>query len=313
MSNARDHGGGLDAAVATFGGTRDSWLDLSTGINPVAYPVKDIAAGSWTALPDQAALDALINAARDFWNVPDNAAIIPAGGASAIIAQMPMLPALKGLSGAQIQNRTYNEHAAAFRHHGWDVRADAGDVHVLVRPNNPDGDMGLPNAAARLTIIDESFGDVCPSDSMVHRTADENTIVLKSFGKFWGLAGARLGFAIGHPETLAGLSEQLGPWAIAGPTLTLGARALSDHDWATATRQRLAADARRLDDLMTQHNAKVVGGTDLFRLYQVDDAQSWQTRLAKGHVWSRVFPYADDWLRLGLPAPDQWQQLEAAL
>jgi cobalamin biosynthetic protein CobC len=139
-------------------------------------------------------------------------------------------------------------------------------------------------------------------------------IVLKSFGKFWGLAGLRLGFAIARPETIDRLAEMIGPWAVSGPGLVTGAAALRDRDWAETTRARLARDADRLDSLMTRAGARVAGGTTLFRLYDVDEAAAWQDRLAQHHIWSRIFPYSDRWLRLGLPGPDaHWAQLEEAL
>ena len=138
-------------------------------------------------------------------------------------------------------------------------------------------------------------------------------LVLKSFGKFWGLAGLRLGFAIGDPALIAQLREAVGPWQVSGPALEIGARALTDHDWAMQTRTALAQDASRLDELLIRHGAKLVGGTTLFRLYDVENAAKWQERLAHGRVWSRIFPYSDRWLRLGLPPQRGWGQLEAAL
>ena len=306
MTETRDHGGGLDAAVARYGGTRDGWLDLSTGINPVPYPVGHISGAAWTALPDTGAYTRLIAAARAFWNVPDGAMILPAPGASALIARMPQVANVRSVS---IPGPTYNEHAAAFRAQGVTVEG-AGDAQVVVHPNNPDGKLWTGDVHERFTVVDESFCDVCPEASHIALSADERVVILKSFGKFWGLAGLRLGFAIGHPDTLAPMADLLGPWAVSGPALEIGARALEDYGWAAQTRARLAQDAARLDHLI---GAEVVGGTDLFRLYEVDDAAAWQDRLARGHVWSRVFPYSDRWLRLGLPAPDQWDQLEAAL
>jgi cobalamin biosynthetic protein CobC len=309
----RDHGGGLDAAVLRFGGQRDGWLDLSTGINPVAYPVGGLEAGDWTALPDSGAQEALEAAARAFWRVPEGAQVLAAPGASALIARMPAL-----VPGARVHvpGPTYNEHAAAFRAQGHDVTDDpAAPVHVLVHPNNPDGRV-WPDAAVGgrlLTVVDESFCDVSPEDSHIARTDEDGVIVLKSFGKFWGLAGLRLGFAIGPAALIDRLADLTGPWPVSGPALRIGAAALSDPGWAAATHARLTEDATRLDRLMTAAGARVEGGTTLFRLYAVDDAAHWQDRLARGHVWSRVFPYSRTWLRLGLPAPDCWAQLEKAL
>jgi cobalamin biosynthetic protein CobC len=309
MAAPRDHGGWLDAAVARWGGTRAGWLDLSTGINPLPYPLPAFTNDDWTALPDAAAFAALETAARAFWDVPERAMVLPAPGASALIAKMPALARGRRVD---IPAPTYNEHAAAFAAQGWEVGAQNADARVLVHPNNPDGRVWqMPDTPAPFTVIDESFCDVMPAHSLIARAADPRVVVLKSFGKFWGLAGLRLGFAIGQPATLAPLADAIGPWAVYGPALRTGTAALRDTGWATATRARLAADAARLDAVV---GAPVVGGTDLFRLYDVGDAPAWQAARAKAHVWSRIFPYSDRWVRLGLPGSSaQWAHLEAAL
>lgn len=313
----RDHGGGLDAAVARWGGTRAVWLDLSTGINPVPYPTGAIDGDAWTALPDTAAAGTLLAAARRFWTVPDAADILAAPGASALIARLPLV--MRGTTVA-IPGPTYNEHAAAFRACGWapDTGADAGagmtDAQVIVQPNNPDGRLWTAaDIAAPFAVIDESFCDVTPAQTLMTLSTRPGTVILKSFGKFWGLAGARLGFAIGDPAIIAALRDALGPWPVSGPAISHGTRALSDDGWAQAARDRLARDADRLDRLLSDAGAQPVGGTALFRLYDTDDAAAWQARLARHRIWSRVFPYSDRWLRLGLPHPDGFARLEAAL
>ena len=323
----RDHGGGLDAAAARYGGARADWLDLSTGINPVPYPIADLPPDCWTALPDSNAMNRLKTAARRFWNVPKDAHIVAASGASALIARMPDLTQAQYIA---IPGPTYNEHEAAFRSAGLSVNdpdIDAPDVRVLVHPNNPNGVTYTAEAILSghkdLTIIDESFCDEMPDRSLASLTDTPRIVVLKSFGKFWGLAGLRLGFAIATPHSLSrfgagddqasDLEAMLGPWAVSGPALEIGARALEDIKWAEATRKRLKQDAARLDQLMTTAGANVAGGTTLFRLYDVDSAADWQTRLAEHHIWTRVFPYNPRWLRLGLPAPKDWARLESAL
>lgn len=312
MQSNRDHGGNLDAAVDRFGGQRDGWLDLSTGINPAPYPVPPIPGTAWTALPDVTAREALIAAARRFWSVPDEAGILPVAGASAAIAHIPFL-ADRGR--VAIPGPTYNEHAASFAAAGWEVTdktPQGASVHV--HPNNPDGrEWCAQDCTGALRVIDESFCDVTPDMTLISEATTPGTLVLKSFGKFWGLAGLRLGFVIGDPALLARLDAMLGPWAVAGPALAIGTHALQNTTWASETRARLEQDASRLDRLMLAQGAKLVGGTSLFRLYDVEDASLWQTRLARHHVWSRIFPYNSRWLRLGLPPGDGWAQLEAAL
>ncbi|WP_424972007.1 threonine-phosphate decarboxylase [Dinoroseobacter sp. S76] len=315
----RDHGGGIEAARARWGGAPDAWLDLSTGINPVPYPVGAFSPSDWTALPDRPAFEALIAAARTFWQVPDGAEILPAPGASALIAS---LPGLHSPGRVAIPGPTYNEHGAAFAAHGWEVTQDPLDTtglqaRVVVHPNNPDGRAWRGDeipADDALTVIDESFCDVMPEASLIARAVRPGTLVLKSFGKFWGLAGLRLGFAIGHPDTLAPLRERIGPWAVSGPALRIGETALSDHGWADATRARLSQDANRLDRLTMGAGWRVLGGTPLFRLYDTPSAEAAQDRLGACHILARRFPYSDTWLRLGLPGSSEgWVRLEKAL
>ncbi|WP_050605245.1 threonine-phosphate decarboxylase [Ruegeria sp. 6PALISEP08] len=309
---ARDHGGGLDRAIVRYGGQRSDWIDLSTGINPHPYEVSGLTAGDWAELPDHGAFERLSDAARQFWNVPEGAAILPAPGASAIIAR---IPALATTGAVQITPPTYNEHAAAFSAQGWTVQANSpGDARVIVHPNNPDGRIWKESdVSAPLTVIDESFCDVMPDVSLIHLADRPGVIVLKSFGKFWGLAGMRLGFAIGRPEMINRLNDLTGPWSVSGPALRVGTQALADNGWANNTRARLDDEAALLDALVTAKGARVIGGTSLFRLYQVDDAAGWQNRLAQSHIWSRVFPYSTTYLRLGLPPADGWDRLETAL
>lgn len=307
----RDHGGGLDAAAAQFGGPRSDWIDLSTGINPLPYPIGEIPAHAWNGLPDQSAQSRLIRAARAFWNIPAGAAILAAPGASSLIAR---IPALQAPGAVHIPSPTYNEHAAAFQTAGWSLQDRHARNRVLVQPNNPDGRLWTTqDLAPGLTVIDESFCDVTPDNSLIAEAAKPGRIVLKSFGKFWGLAGLRLGFAIAEPRLIQQLSDMLGPWPVSGPALTVGARALEDSNWAATSRLRLSEDAARLDKLLFAKGAQLAGGTSLFRLYQVDNASQWQHRLADHQIWTRIFPYSANFLRLGLPAADQWARLEAAL
>ena len=310
VSKKRDHGGGLDAAVAQYGGTRTDWLDLSTGINPTPYPFGQVPAEAWSALPDSTAQAGLLEAARAFWAVPDGADVLAVPGLSAAIAQIPRL---FPRGHVQIPSPTYNEHAAAFCAAGWSIQEDA-DAVVIVHPNNPTGHYwDIADLHPSIRIIDESFCDVAPARSHINLAAAPNTLVLKSFGKFWGLAGLRLGFVIGPTQLLSSLEEMLGPWPVSGIALSVGRAALMDKAWATTMRSRLAQDAERLDALFTRAGASIDGGTPLFRLYRVDDAARWQAYLARHHIWTRIFPYSNTWLRVGLPDAHGWPRLEALL
>ena len=320
----QDHGGNLDTAMARFGGAPEAWIDLSTGINPRPYPVPPITPRSWAALPTRADMAALSAAAARAFGT--TAALVPLAGAQAAIQLMPRL-AMRGR--ARVLGPTYNEHAASLRSAGWRVETvdnlaalDGADLAVVVNPNNPTGTRHAPatlHELARntgLLVVDESFADPYADLSLAPAMtpASRGIVVLRSFGKFYGLAGLRLGFAIGGDPDIARLDTLAGPWPISGAAVQIGAQAYADTPWRDQTTARLNVDAQQLDTLATGAGWAVVGGTSLFRLYDTGDAAAAQDHLARHHIWSRRFPYSKGWLRLGLPAgADERQRLEKAL
>lgn len=311
-----EHGGNLKEAMAHYGGNHVDWIDLSTGINPVPYPIKDLSSRAWGALPDPVDLARLHDAARGFWHVPETMGILAVAGASSAIAHLPLLIRAfhPDAQSVDILERSYNEYQNAFDAAGFEMVDQNGDVIVRVHPDNPTGMIHpAEERAGIIKIIDESFCDVCPEQSSLSTDHQGTTLVIKSFGKFWGLAGVRLGFLIAPHAWIAQLERWLGPWAVSGPALEIAAGALQDHAWANETRVRLRQDAARLDEIMNTRDARCVGGTDLFRLYQVKDARAWQDRLAASHIWTRVFSYDPSWIRMGVPHPDAFERLEAAL
>lgn len=297
-----DHGGGVDAAIAHYGGARKDWLDLSTGINPNPYPLPDIPLHYWHDLPDEAPNQLLLASARDFWNVPKGADIVPASGVSSIIA---MLPHLTDQSQVSIISPTYNEYANSFIGYTRES-SETAPVQIRVHPNNPDGRLftlaEIEDQHDQLTIIDESFCDVCPENSLIDLAERPNHIILKGTGKFWGLAGLRLGFAIASPDLTQKIAQHLGPWNISGPAQFIGQKAISDHNWIANTRVTLASMAKDLRDVLAQNGLSPLGGTDLFQLAETPSAKALHDHLCQNHILSRIFPYSEKWIRLGLPA-----------
>ncbi len=318
----REHGGNLDLARQRFGGRAEDWIDLSTGINRLPYPVGEVSSRAWSALPSRSEIDALHQAARHAYRT--SAAIVAMGGAQAVIQ---LLPQLAPRGRARILAPTYNEYAGVLSAAGWDVQevgeldALAGaDLAVIVNPNNPDGRcfaskdlLALLPRVGRL-VIDESFADAVPQLSLAPEADRSGLLVLRSFGKFYGLAGLRLGFAIGDAADIARLSATSGPWPVSGAAIAIGCRALRDDAWAKDTSERLARDCVRLDDMARAQSWRLVGGTALFRLYETAGALSAQERLARGQIWSRVFAQNPIWLRLGLPGCEsEWARLAEVL
>ncbi|MES2432744.1 MAG: threonine-phosphate decarboxylase CobD [Pseudomonadota bacterium] len=316
----RDHGGNIDGAIARFGGTE--WIDLSTGINRVAYPVPALQPEDWTMLPTQTAKQALLDVAAKAYHC--TAPMLAVAGAQAAIQMIPRL----GKPGkARVLGPTYNEHAASLRAAGWKVeqvsqfgQLAGADLAVLVNPNNPDGRsyppadlLALAGHVGRL-VMDESFADAQPELSVIPQAGQAGLLVLRSFGKFYGLAGVRLGFVIGAADDIAALQEMSGPWPVNGAALRIGAAALADQVWAEATVQRLRSEVTQADALAVAAGWQLVGGCELFRTYETPDAETAQIRLAKRQIWSRIFPYSNRWLRIGLPgSPEEWARLTRAM
>ncbi len=318
----RDHGGNLDQAMACYGA--GDWIDLSTGINRRPWPVPALSAAAWRNLPTKAAQTALVAQAAVSWGAAAGVAGVALGGAQAAIQ---LVPRLRPKGRAAVLGPTYNEHAACLSAEGWQVSAVTdladlvgADLAIIVNPNNPDGRHFAPDTLLALVgrvgllVVDESFGDVTPDLSLLPHAGRAGLLVLRSFGKFYGLAGVRLGFAFGTEGDIDALSRMSGPWPVSGPAIEIGTHALADAAWAAAMRAQLAADAARADALAQRAGWQLVGGSDLFRLYDTGDAKAAQDRLARHQIWSRIFPWSPTLLRLGLPGPEpEWQRLEAAL
>jgi len=324
------HGGSLDRAVAEHGGAHADWLDLSTGINPVPWPVPPIPAEAWERLPEPSLAEYCLDAARAYYGVPEGAAIVAAPGTQAIIQRLGDLVGTNRRIG--IVTPTYGEYdwclSTPDRVVGT-VRAipsyeDGYDGVVFGNPNNPDGARHDGEADRRAVaallahngtvIVDEAFADVAPEASYVPQCGADGLIVLRSFGKFFGLAGIRLGFAIGPQADMARLRRLLGPWAVPGPALFVGGRAMRDIAWVAETRTRLARDRQRLTGLLERSGFSIVGHSDLFVLARHDRAPAIAAELARQHIWLRAFDKDASWLRFGLPGDEAgFARLEKAL
>jgi len=315
VAHSVTHGGDLGDVRRRFPDAPLPWIDLSTGINPVPYPVPALPPESWTRLPSHGDVQRLIDAAARRYNV-DPAMIVAAPGTQALIQ---LLPRVFPTMNVAIVGPTYEEHEVAWRREGHNVTVVGSlDVQVetvvLVNPDNPTGRLIPPTELIdikRNLVIDEAFIDFYPRAASL---AGTKAIVLRSFGKTYGLAGLRLGFAIAPPDIVDHLRDQLGPWAVADPAIEIGRQALADDVWLEAARQRLERDVRRLDAILIAAGLTVQGGTPLFRLAAHIDAPLIFQDLCRHGIYVRRFPLTPTWLRFGLPANDaEFSRLARAL
>ena len=327
------HGGRLQAARRLFPDAPAPFLDLSTGINPHAYPLRPVSAAALTRLPEPEDEMALRRLAAACLGAPDASAVVAAPGSQILIS---LLPTLLPCRRAVVLSPTYGEHAAAWGASGTEVgtvtdaaallaQAAPNTVLVLCNPNNPDGRrLPLETLAALagrcagqggVLVVDEAFADLEPDVPQAAGLLPcPGLVVLRSFGKSYGLAGLRLGFMLADAACAARMRTLLGPWAVGGPAIEAGLQALADGGWRGRTATLLDGAAVRLDRLLERAGLEVVGGTRLFRLARTTDAAALFMRLGRAGILVRRFDAYPAWLRVGLPADEAvWARLEAGL
>jgi cobalamin biosynthesis protein CobC len=322
------HGGALEVARQLAPKAPEPWIDLSTGINPHAYPLPALGLEVWSRLPEGGALARLEAGAALRYGVAAENVVAGPGSQALIQVLSRILP--RGAVGAL--GSTYSGFASAFAAAGARVveakrleDMEALDVAIVVNPNNPDGRIA-PRAAlldlhgriARrggVLIVDEAFADFDgPTESLAPSLPTSRVVVLRSFGKAYGLAGLRLGFTLASPDIVPSLRAALGPWPVSGPAIAIGAQALADSDWLDAVGARLGSDAARLDALLHGAGWRIIGGTRLFRLAAHANARAAFDRLLNAGILTRPFADMSDWLRFGIPADENaWGRLAAAL
>jgi cobalamin biosynthesis protein CobC len=322
-----EHGGNLRAAQQRYGGA--DWIDLSTGINPHGYPAPAPTADAWHRLPERD--PDLLRAACDYYGARQ---LLPVAGTQAAIQALPRLRAeLAGRARVTVSAPSYAEHAHHWGRHGHVLRevaydalddaVDGSDVVVVVNPNNPTGATVAPATlldwAERLAarggwlVVDEAFGDTAPALSVADCAGRPGLVVLRSVGKFFGLAGLRLGFVGADTALLTALDDLLGPWAVSGPAQEIAIAALRDHGWQQATQTRLARDGGRMHGLLAQHGIDA-HGTPLFHWWAEPCAEAFHEHMARRAIWVRLFPGAARGIRVGLPGNESaWRRIEQAL
>ena len=324
LSLFRHHGGRVNTARTAFPSAPLPWIDLSTGISPFPWPGQG--ADDLTVLPDPDDIADLEKVAATYFGSADQ----PIAALPGADMGLRLLPQLITARSVAIVSPTYQGHVEAWRDAGADVTLISQDalatceaqVVVLVNPNNPDGKATEVTEVLEILrrqqsrngwlIVDESFADVMPEISVAAH-AQRGLVVLRSFGKFFGLPGARLGFVVGDCEILKAIRHVTGAWPVNVNALRLGKEAYGDFAWHRQTRAQLAADAKRLDGLLKDHGFAVCGGTSLFRLVSCADAEKAFLGLAEKGILVRPFDYAPNWLRFGIPRADQWVRVANAL
>ncbi len=322
-----EHGGKLRHAARQYNIPLENWLDLSTGINPDGWLVPMIPAEAWARLPEDE--DDLIQAATSYYGASN---ILPVAGSQAAIQALPLL---RKKSRVAILSPAYAEHAYAWKNAQHELtplafedvetamNKKSFDVLLLVNPNNPTGQRFSPEIllnfhkklAARggWLLIDEAFIDSTPEISLAPFTHQKGLVILRSLGKFFGLAGARAGFVLAEQKLLEALKNRLGPWTISGPARFIASQALQDQAWQKTMRLQLSLNGQRLQKLLSRHDLTPTGGTTLFQWLRSDHASMIHEQLAQRAILTRLFDNPHS-IRFGLPGNESdWKRLDTAL
>lgn len=319
------HGGRLREAAQRYNIPLDAWLDLSTGINPLGWTVPELPPRCWQRLPEVG--DGLESAAADYYGCTQ---LLPLAGSQVAIQ---LLPRLRPHSRVGVMHPCYAEHLEAWRRAGHQlVVVDADsldevvatlDVLLLVNPNNPTAERFSPEQLQRWwqllrqrggwLLLDEAFIDVEPQHSMVPHCGEEGLLVLRSLGKFFGLAGIRVGFLFAWPQLLQRVAQELGPWHLSGPAREVARLALQDQVWQKRCRPRLLHDSARLAALLHEYGLAVAGATSLFHYCPHPEAGRLHQLLAAEGIFTRLFEEPGA-LRFGLPGREaEWGRLQQSL
>jgi len=319
------HGGRLSDLARLYPEAPTPWIDLSTGINPHAYPISPMDHALLNRLPDPLEEEALRLAAADAYGVSADH-VLAAAGSQMLIGLLPVfltrffLPSL-----VRIVGPTYSGHETAWAKAGFGVEhvpsftascavasalPQRHMVTVICSPNNPTGHSltmdeiaALAATHARqggLVVLDEAFADFAPQ-SAASLLPHPGLVICRSFGKTYGLAGIRIGFLLGSHPVLHAMRAAIGPWPVSTPGCHIGREALSDHRWRTQMGSRLATEMAALRRIVTRAGLDYVGGTTLFSLFRSPHAQQIWDDLARAGLLVRRFEWDRDLLRFGLP------------
>lgn len=325
------HGGQLQEAKRQFPHAVMPWIDLSTGINPYAYPFVPISSERWAELPNMQDEENLRKIAAIAYGVRDENYVAAAPGTQILISLLPYIFQAKQVC---ILCPTYMEHIKTWQQAGVKVHqvkslealmrfgSQEQTIGVVCNPNNPDGRLfSIEQIKEALVhfgqfnnhfVVDEAFMDF-EGQGVGKLLPHPFLTILRSFGKTYGLAGVRLGFVLSNSDHIQKIRQMLGPWAVSGAALQISQQALQDDAWFLQSQQQLARQVKQLDQLFLRYGCKVIGGTHLFRLIEYIKAQELWSYLANHGIWVRKFDYNNQWLRFGLSHHQEWDRVQKVI
>ena len=315
LENLPLHGGDVETASKYFSIAKENWLDLSTGMNPLSYPVCELPQAIFEELPYVSA--EFCSAVTKYYGMPNWLAV---NGSQSVIQSLPSVLNEKQLFPILLPDFGYKEHQKHWQktnelafYSSLNEKKAISSIHealgrnnqqhvLVINPNNPTAAMisaeQLLAIAERLAdgahlVVDEAFMDFSPECSLLKHEIPENVVVMRSFGKFFGLAGLRLGFVFSsNKEILHSIDERLGLWQVNNPAQFIANKALADEKWIKDRQAKIVIMKQAMHKLFQPVLGEPINlkTASLFLTYQAD-AQNVLTvykMLAESAVLSRV-------------------------
>lgn len=329
------HGGNLRQVAKKYGYPIEQWLDLSTGINPSGFKPAPLSDACWQRLPEND--DGLIEAALNYYG-QSNFVLTP--GSQWMIQNLPAIketlvgPEQIDIGPVLLPKQGYQEHRLAWQESGFDIeyyeaqptisQLNHCSVCVVIQPNNPTGQcydqsqlndwLAILKDNEAWLVVDEAFVDCTPDKSMLDRSGEEGLIVLRSIGKFFGLAGIRIGCIFAWTALLEKVNAAMGPWAISHPSREVAIQAFHNINWQRYAIEKCHDQSKKLRDVLIKYFQIKPTGTALFQTVYLDRSEEIFEHLCQHKILVRLLD-CQTGLRFGLPPdrPECWQKLEQAL
>ena len=315
MLPTHQHGGQLKLASERYQIPLGQWVDLSTGINPHSYPLPRVPDYIWQRLPE--VNDGLEDVAAEYYGSKH---LLPVSGSQEAIQRLPLL---RNKSRVGIISPAYHSHRQAWETAGHEVieiqrpflakTLPSLDVLLLVNPTNPTAERYSLNELRQWhsilqtkkgwLVVDEAFIDLTPEASLISQEPLEGLIVLRSIGKFFGLAGIRLGFVWAMPDILLSLVQLQDDWSVSNPARWAGKIALGDTAWQLQQRHEIPENMLELKRFLSDRYDAPVAEAGLFAYVTLEKGKAIEEHqsLCQKGILTRLFSESGA-LRFGLPS-----------
>jgi len=249
--------------------------------------------------------------------------LAPGRHAVLVTPTFEMLPRYAALAGAEVTEVAWPAGDLPLAALDAAVRPETTLIGV-VSPNNPTGAVAaladlqaLAEANPKaLLVVDQAYGEFADVDLTRPLARVANVVSVRTFSKARGLAGLRVGWAVGAPAVIEVLRAAGGPYAVSRPSLAMATVRLRQRDDVADYVARVRTERAELTARLTRRGVEVLPSQANFVLCRLPDAEAFDAALATAGIAVRAFPgraALTGWRRITCPADaGEFERLLAA-